>query len=296
MLAGAPRLRRPARGVQIVVGPVPVPLGGEVTECTYLKLPAAHDLAVHRVQIKVAGGSHHVHLYRPQDPAVDLADGHETCNFALDFSQWQLVLASQKTLLDWRLPPGIAFHLRAGEQLAAQTHFVDSGLLRTPTGEGWAVMNLHTMPRARVRAYAGAFFGQDRDVVVAPKTKSTATTYCRFPHPVTLLSLTGHYHYRGTRFTAHAWDGALGKLLYAEQGYLEPVVATFGAAEAPTVDGIEWMCEYENPDDVTYTFGPFTDRNEHCNLFASYYPASLPHEDITCVQDHGEVRVDVRGY
>ena len=36
---------------------------------------------------------------------------------------------------DWELPPGVAFHFRAGEQLLMQTHFVNVGSLETD-GEG----------------------------------------------------------------------------------------------------------------------------------------------------------------
>ncbi len=282
-----PHLRWPARGTQIRLGPIDVPRGGEITACTYLKLPCKHDLAVDRVQIKVSGGSHHIHLYRPQDPAMSLADSVQTCNFALDFSVWQLVLASQSLLLDWQLPPGIAFHFTGREQLAAQTHFVDSGLLRTPLGKGWAVMNLHAMPARKVTSYAGAIFGQDRDVDIPPHTTATATTRCLFPKPVTLLALTGHYHYRGVEFTAATWDGTSGTPLYDQKGYLDPAFRRFSAAGAPVVQGLQWTCTYVNNDDVEYKFGPFTDKNEHCNLFAFYYPTNGTHETITCVQQGG---------
>src|SRR5213594_3069906 len=185
-----PHMHQPGHGCQIQVGPVTVPRGTELTECTYLKFPSKRDMAVNRVKIKVSGGSHHVHLYRPADPALDEPDGAELCNFALDFSVWQLVLATQQLLLDWKLPPGIAFHFHAGEQLAAQTHFVDNGLLQTPSGRGWALFNLYSMPRRKLTSYAGAFFGQDRDVVMPPHATSTATTRCVFPKPVRLLALT----------------------------------------------------------------------------------------------------------
>ena len=287
-----PHMRRPKHGTQFDVGPVVVERGHEITECTYFKMPGKHDLSVGRVQIKVSGGSHHVHLYRAQDPTTDLPDGHETCNFALDFSQWQLVLASQQLYLDWRLPPGIAFFLRAGEQLAAQTHFVDGGLLKTPTGEGWAVMNLHAMPAHKVKSYAGAFFGQDRDVVVPPHSTATATTNCLFPKPVSLLAITGHYHYRGTHFTAGAWDGQTVTPLYAYDGYLDPAFVRYNSNN-PVVPGLTWTCTYDNPTDQQFTFGPFTDKNEHCNMFAFYYPTNTPQEDLTCVQKDGAVTVTV---
>src|SRR5262245_39781675 len=284
-----PKLRRPKNGgVQITVGPVTVERGKEITECSYFKLPSKRDLDVNKVQIAVSGGSHHVHLYRPQDPSLDLADGHEACNFALDFSVWQLILASQNLSLTWRLPPGVAFHFRGGEQLAAQTHFVDSGLLTTPTGEGWAVFNLFKMPKHRVKSYAGAIFGQDRDVVVPPGS-STATTRCLFPRPIKLLALTGHFHYRGVLFTAATWDGTGGTEIYRQVGYDHPAFLRFTPTQIPEIKGIQWTCAYENNDAATYTFGPFTDNNEHCNLFAFYYPTLGNHETMTCVQEHGIV-------
>jgi hypothetical protein len=284
---GKPHLAKPKGGCQIKVGPVTVIRGEETTECTYLKFPGKHDLSVNRVKIKVSGGSHHVHLYRPQSPTLSLPDGHEDCNFALDFSVWQLVLATQNLLLDWKLPPGVAFNFKAGEQLAAQTHFVDTGLLTTPTGKGWAIFNLYPIAPSKVTSYAGAFFGQDRDVVVPPHTTSTAVTRCVFPRPVKLLAITGHYHYRGVHFSAGSWDGQTGSELYSYDGYLDPPFVRYSGTDAPEVQGLQWTCTYENPDDVTYKFGPFTDQNEHCNLFAFYYPTVGLHEGTTCVQVDG---------
>src|SRR5438067_1407574 len=249
-----PHMHQPGHGCQIQVGPVTVPRGEELTECTYLKMPSKRDMAVHRVKIKVSGGSHHVHLYRPADPTMNLADGAETCNQALDFSVWQLVLATQDLFLDWKLPPGIAFRFRAGEQLAAQTH-----------------------------------------VVVPAHATSTATTRCLFPKPVKLLAITGHYHYRGVRFTAATWDGTSGEQLYEQNGYLDPPFLRYSGTDAPEVKGLQWTCTYDNETDQTYKFGPFTDRNEHCNLFAFYYPTETPEEFTTCVQKDGVVTTTVRG-
>jgi len=291
---GKIHMAKPRHGCQIDVGPVPVERGKEITECTYFKLPSKKDMAVNRVQIKVSGGSHHVHIYRPQDPSLSLPDGHEACNMALDFSVWQLVLASQSQYLDWHLPPGIAFNFKAGEQLAAQTHFVDSGLLKTPFGQGWAIFNLHTTPLRKVKSFAGSFFGQDRDVVVPPHTTSTATTRCVFPKPVTLLAITGHYHYRGVHFSAGTWDGQSGNEIYSYDGYLDPPFVRFSEKQPTVVQGLQWTCTYVNNDDVTYKFGPFTDVNEHCNMFAFYYPTDSAHEGITCVQKDGVATTVVR--
>jgi hypothetical protein len=287
------RMARPRSGSQISVGPIAVPAGSEQTECTYMKLPSKRDLAVNKVKIKVRGGSHHIHLYRPHDGTLNIPDGQETCNFALDFEVWQLVLASQNVLLNWKLPKGVAFFFRAGEQLAAQTHFVDNGLLATPE-PGWAVMNLYAIPKHKVTSYAGAMFGQDKDVVVPAHSLATATTRCVFPKPVKLLAITGHYHFRGTQFTAGTWDGVSGTEIYRHGGYADPTFLRFGPDDLGEVQGLEWTCTYDNPTDQSFTFGPLTDRHEHCNLFAFYYPTIGTNEFLTCVQQEGEVRVNVR--
>src|SRR5262245_42546141 len=86
------RLRKPHPGAQISVGPIAVPQGSEITECTYMSFPKHHDMAVDRVDIKVRGGSHHIHLYRPYDHTLRFPEySHETCNMAVDFDVWQLV-------------------------------------------------------------------------------------------------------------------------------------------------------------------------------------------------------------
>jgi hypothetical protein len=286
------RMAKPPKGAQITVGPVVVPSGSELTGCTYLKFPLKKDLAVNRVKIKVRGGSHHIHLYRPYDHGVSFPDHYEQCDFALDFDFWQLILASQNPLLNWKLPAGVAFHFRAGEQLLAQTHYVDNGLLESPE-EGWAVFNLYGMSKHKVKSYAGSLFGQDRDVVVPPHATSTATTRCLFPKPIKLLALTGHYHFRGTRFTAGTWDGVSGTQIYRYDGYTDPTFARYYEDQLPEIPGLEWTCTYENPTDQPFTFGPFTDRHEHCNLFAFYYPTEGTNEFMTCIQQEQQVTVRV---
>src|SRR5256886_17076301 len=86
-----PHMHRPGRGCQIEVGPVTVPRGEELTECTYLKMPSKRDMAAHRAKIKVTGGSHPAPIYRPADPTLNPADCHHARNLPLAHSRWQPV-------------------------------------------------------------------------------------------------------------------------------------------------------------------------------------------------------------
>lgn len=288
-------LTPPTRGVQLAITARAVPVGTEETACHYLKLPSDVDLDVNRIEINVSGGSHHIHLYRPFDSTFVHDDGVEVCNMAVDFDKWSLIVATQLRKTDWELPPGVAFHFRAGEQLLVQTHFVNVGSLET-NGEGKVLMNLQDADPGTITEHAGALFGQDRDVDVPPLSTVTASAVCEFPKPLNLIAQTGHYHFRGRRFSTFDWyNGVRGDEIYHNEGYTDPVFTVYDPPlPIEAGHGLEWECEWVNPNDVEYKFGPFTDTNEHCNLFAFYYPTATLHESITCVRKEGVDTTTVR--
>ena len=217
----------PARGVQLSITSRPVPVGTEETVCHYLKLPSDVDFDVDRIQIAVTGGSHHIHLYRPYDSSLDVPDGFEQCNKAVDFDKWALVVATQLRKTDWELPEGVAFHFRAGEQLLVQTHFVNVGSLET-IGEGKVLMNLNAADDGTITDYAGALFGQDRDVDVPPLSNITPARdlhvpkpdhdLCRRPGTITSAASVSAL-IAGTSGTAQR-----GEEIYHHEGYADPQV------------------------------------------------------------------------
>lgn len=292
-----PFLPPPARGVQLRTISPPIAPGSEETGCHYFKMPSEVDFDVDRIQIAVTGGSHHIHLYRPYDSSLDIPDGYEPCNMAVDFDVWQLVVATQLRRTDWELPPGVAYRFRAGEQLLMQTHFVNVGSLET-RGEGKVLMNLNAADEGSVVYHAGALFGQDRDVFVPALSTPTKSAECVFPAPITIFAMTGHYHFRGRRFTSFFWsNGVRGAPFYQYEGYDDPLFQVYDPLSAPTFaagEGFQWECYWENYDNRDYEFGPFTDTNEHCNVFAFYYPTQSVNEAITCVTENGVSTTAVR--
>lgn len=290
-------LQPPARGVQLAVTAREVPAGKEETSCHFFKMPSDVDFDVNRIQIAVTGGSHHIHLYRPYDSTLDIPDGEENCDRAVDFDVWQLVVATQLRKTDWEMPAGVGYHFRAGEQLLMQAHFVNVGSLETQ-GAGKVLMNLNAADDGTVEHYAGALFGQDRDVVVPPFSSPTKAAECVFPNPITIFAMTGHYHFRGRRFASYRWDNATrGANIYRYEGYDDPLFTVYDPLTAPFFEsgqGLQWECYWENPNDVEYKFGPFTKTNEHCNVFAFYYPTQTQNEATTCVTKDGVSTTRVR--
>lgn len=268
----------------------PVPLQTEETTCHQVAFPREESTDVNRVDITFRGGSHHVHLYRSYNGEVEYPD--KVCNAAVKFDKWQLVTASQTNRLHWQLPPGVAINFSPGQALLVQTHFVNVGDLGTD-GIPSAKVVLHPVDPSTVTAHAGALFAQDRTLAVPPG-ESTWTSRCMLTgsgpnaRELTVMAFTGHYHYRGVEFEAYRVqaDGALGERVYRHTGYEEPPFVQYPPAKPLVLrpgEGIEWRCTYRNDTGQTLEFGPYTETNEHCNLFGFYYPTATPQEAIDCV-------------
>jgi hypothetical protein len=226
------------------------------------------------------------------------------CTFAIDFSRWELVAASQTSSLDWPLHPGVGIHFEPRQPLMVQTHFVNTGFggsALAVRGRAHAKMILHPMEASTVTANAGALFGQDRTVNVPPgvtvKSSGCAVTGSAADNaPKTIMAFTGHYHFRGVRY--RIWrtlaDGTRGELVYLQEGYDDPKFQQYAPGELVLQpgEGVEWECTWQNDSDQTFLFGPDTGKNEHCNLFGFYYPTDTPLESMDCVhkEDGSEIR------
>ena len=327
------------RPIKLNVHAGKVKKGTEKQTCFPIRFPRNVATDVDQVQIVVQGGSHHVHLYRPvsgmpvmypnPDKSYDPAGPHNRkpreCAFAIDFTHWELVAASQTESLNWPLHPGVGIHFEPHQPLMIQTHFVNTGFGNAGLevkGKARAKMLLYPMAESTVRAYGGALFGQDRTVDVPPGAPCTTSADCgaeqtcstaghctqsassvchmtgnTSDHEVkNIMALTGHYHFRGVRY--RIWrtlaDGTRGELVYEQDGYADPKFQQYAPGELVLQpgEGLEWECTWQNDSDQTFLFGPNTEINEHCNLFGFYYPTDTPLESMDCVhkEDGSEVR------
>lgn len=90
-------------------------------------------------------------------------------------------------------------------------------------------------------------------------------------------------------------DGVRGENIYHHEGYDEP---TFVVHNPPlhfdAGRGLEWECKWLSDEDRDFSFGPSTAENEHCFLFAFYYPAAVANESIVCLRKHDVARTLIR--
>src|SRR5262245_58251426 len=97
--------------------------GQERFICHQMHMPASGSTEIGRVQMFMPAGGHHVDVYRPvagsavQWPPKD-------CPTTINFSDWELVSATQSAGFNWTLPPGVAIDFSARQPLLIQTHFL----------------------------------------------------------------------------------------------------------------------------------------------------------------------------
>ena len=288
----------PARGVQLKVTSPPVPKGTEETGCHYFKLP------VRRRPRRQPHPDRRDRRQPSHPPLPRLRQDRWTCRTTTRSATWPSTSTSgswsspvQLRKTDWELPPGVAFHFRAGEQLLMQTHFVNVGSLET-VGEGKALMNLQARRarndhRARRRAVrsgqgrlrAGALATRRSRRMRVPEgaQPDRADRALSLPRPALQYVSLGRRRARRPDLPLRGLQRSAVR------------ASTIRRSRSPPGQGLQWECYWENPTDNDYKFGPFTDTNEHCNWFAFYYPTDSLDESITCVTQDNQLTMTVRG-
>lgn len=276
-------LAPPAHGVQLSTPEFPVPPGTERQWCYYFKLPSDQDLDVVRFEIKYLPGSHHMNLFQTDK---EVPDHDEDCFAKMPFTSPEnphgvdLVVGSQSENLDWTLPPGVAFKLKAHRQMVLQTHYVNAATQHTPSGTGQVKINLVAEPDpSKITAHLGTMFANNVNIHIPPRQERSFSTTCGLPSAVKLVALTGHFHSRGKVFSVNlAPDGANPtEEIYRSRAWDEPPFQVLAQPrDIPAGGGLFYTCDFQNRSDLDIKFGPRVDTDEHCNLFAYFYPWEEP--------------------
>jgi hypothetical protein len=272
-------------GIDVVIDPFYVPPGGEVQNCIYLKVPSDTDLDIGHVLLDFAEGTHHMHVYYGDEQHDD---GSESCFQAVNFDKWHLLVGEQRPHTEWTLPKGVAFHVKAHQQLLIQVHFVNA--MNLTTGDNMASGKIHfdTVDSSTVNSYMGSIFGQQRGIDIKPHSSFSVDGICPVPHAIHMGALAGHYHFTGKDFIAYRMnsDGTNGQEFYRADSFAEPAFTLYGDDNPLSFnDGerILWHCDYQNNSDNELPFGPKELTQEHCNMFGFYYPAASEQEFTPCV-------------
>lgn len=273
------------RGIQMRVT-FDVPPGTEQQRCWRFRLPSATDMEVVRYEVAYNSGSHHMNLFRvlpsvepsvTLEPETGIEGSGVPCFNAVNFAAYDLVVGSQSQTLNWQLPPGIAYRLHGHTSMLLQSHFVNGATQSTVGNRAVVLVNLWTAENpATITNHLGSMFANNRSINLPPRQMSEFTTRCVLPAGGTFVALTGHFHSRGQQFAVNSsMDGVMpGAEIYRSTTWAEPPFRTLDTpVTVPANGGLFYTCDFFNPTDFPITFGPHVEFEEHCNLFAYYYPS-----------------------
>lgn len=283
-LAGAGACAAPDSGerrFELETPELEVAAGADVTYCTYVDVEILEDSDIISFEGLQTELGHHTILYgvRARQPP-----GTHLCSEADMINVRYLAAGGSETGV-YEVQEGIAFRLRAGQQLMIQSHFINTGD-RDTTGRSW--FRVDTAPPDPSRQPADLFTVVTTDIDVPAHAAGAATAECPIARDLTLIALGGHAHEWGRRVSigrAPAADGASLEMLYDQRWnrdrVFDPVIQRYQVDQPLRLspgDRLRVDCEYENDTDAPLVFPA-----EMCVAFGFYFPAD---REIDCVDGH----------
>lgn len=309
----------PSEGWGYRIAPFDVPSGTEEQDCYFVSVPdlgtGTDPLWVDRVRIGTNPGSHHFTIFRVRTIlGLDGAPGdvvkNGECYNSANWADWPLVVNNQKSdpndpYYELDLPTGVAEKFVPGEKLMLQVHYVNASTQVTPQ-RAKVDVNFYRTADANPIEMGTLFATQQSIRVCASNPNPTYSGTCSFgSNPVHIAAANGHFHSRGRKFDIYSWDGVstttppAGDRFYESLSWDDPPMVTGLDVTPPVGGGVWWTCTYQwepppdgcdalnaadpqHANDCCYTFGPHVDTNEHCNVFAYYWPALTSTGGIFC--------------
>jgi hypothetical protein len=244
----------------------------EIVDCHVFTLDNADPVEVDRLQVNFPSGSHHVHIYRHMDTAMEREEDRVyDCSKGLDWTKWSLLIGAQTKAMDWTLPQGVTIPLEPHQQLLAQVHWLNT-TDEAITGE--VDLDFHTTEYSE--QHLGVVFGVNKRVNVAPASRVRVQDWCQMPEGANLIAMMGHFHERGTeyRVTERQKGETTGQVIYESPNEAAFEFKTWNPMhKVASGAGFEYGCTFTNSSGSPIGWGPDTKTQEHCNMTAYYAPA-----------------------
>ena len=264
--------------LQLATPELAVASGEDITYCTYLDHEVAEDRDILSFEGTQSQFGHHTILYgvRSKQPA-----GTHVCTEA-DMINVRYLAAGGSETGTFMVQDGIAFRLRAGQQLMIQSHFINASD-RDVTGS--SEFRVDTALPDPSRQPADLFTVVTTEIDVAARAGGSASAECPIGQDLSLIALGGHAHEWGRRVSiarAPAATAGAPEMLYDEEWspdrVFDPVIRGYQAGQPLRLsagDRLRVDCEYENDTDEPLAFP-----REMCVAFGFYFPAD---REIDCV-------------
>jgi hypothetical protein len=272
--------------IEVTLGPIMVPPGGENTQCIEKRLGNADAKWIGKMHTHLEGVSHHLIVYKVSS-TTERPEPFDCTPFleTLDPSVGQPLMVSQIKDESLDLPYGVAFGIEPGQMVRLEMHFVNAS--DAPAAVS-ARVGFEVLPPAQFRHEAGFLFVGNPDIEIPAGAKQTlGPVFFELPQEladISIFGMTGHTHQWGTdvRVEWAPWVGEPGTPVYAYDAWdwEEPPFARFAPPLAmPADSGFTFSCSYHNQSNQTVGFGESAN-DEMCFFWAYYYPS---HGHKVCV-------------
>ena len=285
-------------------GPITVPPGMEDTQCVRLRLSNPTAIKVHRMRNLLSGGSHHLIVYKDDDPRSIESTTPERCTpfaGALNLSGMAApVMITQKAEDELTLPDRVAYTFAPNQMIRIEMHFINSS--DAPI-EVSATSEFHSVPESEIDHEANILFIGTPDINIPAGAMMDVQAYFT-PSRASLdlagakfFAITGHTHKHGRNVTVSTatTKGGLRTSVYAPSPFdwSEPETSVH-RPEFAVPDGLQAgfdiTCSYHNTSNQTVGFGESAN-DEMCFFWAYYYPSKGSH---VCVNtNYPGVNIDI---
>jgi hypothetical protein len=221
-------------GLQIQIAPFDIPIGEEVQRDYYVKLPNQEDIYIHKIEVAMNEGTHHLNVFRSTLELPDtLSTRREsTINYTYNgkqttepatyndqsfkatsiFNDSDILIEAQLAgqLFTWDLPklPGgkqSVVHLKKNEGMILQIHYANATTQATKNHKGKVSINVwYSKVNSPSFEKTSMMFARNMLIKIdSMKTDQAFSKNCYFqaiPRPMYILGMTGHFHSRGKKF------------------------------------------------------------------------------------------------
>lgn len=271
-------------------GPITVPPGKEDTQCVTLRLSNTGEIKVHQMRNLLSGGSHHLIVYKDDDPKSVESTTPERCTpftGALNLSGMVApVMITQKAEDALTLPDRVAYTFAPNQMIRIEMHFINS--TDAPI-EVSATSEFYAVPESEIDHEANILFIGTPDINIPAGAMMDVQAYFTPSRAsldlagVKFFAITGHTHKHGRNVTISTATSAGGARtsVYAPSRFdwSEPETAVHqpGFTMPDTLQaGFDITCSYHNTSTSTVRFGESAN-DEMCFFWAYYYPSKGSH-------------------
>jgi hypothetical protein len=276
----------PVTSYHAKMGPLPVALGGEDTQCITFHLDNPDTVYVRRFSTELLPGSHHMILYRSTETEENLTPT-DCGGFSGLLEGDDPIFIAQQAHTELELPTDedgkpVALELDAHQMVRVELHYFNT--TQTPLMVSGDIQ-LDTVPLSvAVTTSEIAFWGTENIQIDPLSSADTGVLFQRGIPNTHAFAITTHEHHLGTEMRVWFGQGTQASsttALVDSHDWQDPPLGLFSPpisygpapdGEVLSTDGLAFECNWQNPTTNTVSFGESIN-DEMCFLWQYYYPS-----------------------